>query len=102
MKSRQLKVGIRKIGEVETSKVSEQIMTRNLRRTAAALALSVLVLTGCDNPAEGDNPGDEVEQNYDQNDGIDTDQGDDSRGNDLRDDPNNEEDGTGGPDHGGQ
>ncbi len=57
---------------------------------AAAAGISVVLLAGCDDPSGGDSP-DEVEQ-YDDNNGIDTDLEDNSRGEDpLEDDTSGEE-----------
>ncbi|MHA7141912.1 hypothetical protein ACX80T_10300 [Arthrobacter sp. Sr33] len=51
-------------------------MRKNMKAAIAATGLLALFITGCDDP------------NHDNNDGIDTDhQVDDSRGNDLKDDP---------------
>lgn len=60
---------------------------KKLTTIAALVAAASLFLGGCDlGNQDGDNPGSDT-GNYDDNNGIDTDLGDDSRGNDLEDAP---------------
>lgn len=60
---------------------------RKAKTIAAVLAASALFLGGCDlGNQDSDNSGTDT-GNYDDNNGIDTDLGDDARGEELEDDP---------------